>query len=539
MPESHPFSRESSTSRISPTYLLVVLGLFLALAAPVAAQQGHSPHQGGEPPATASASYDEDWIMAAIQPELRDTIQQHMPANLPVYEIEVTLEPQAEQGSVPSISGHLTLTWVNTTGEALDSIPFRLYANGPAEDHDAQVVSDVTVDGDEVDAELSVSDSVLDVPFSQSLEPGDSVTIEMDFAAFLPIDSKDHYGIFGFNSDSETWALAHWYPVVAGRDPSTGWMLEHPSVNGDPIFTDTAIYDVTVVTSSGWKLATTGVEFGEPDTRSENEIARRFVSGPARDFTIVADEDFEVATRTTTSGVTVNSWYNPGEDAAGEAIADYTVQSLEIFSDLLWPYPYAELDILPVEMSGAAGCEFSQLIYMGASYYQANFNTSVPNSADYTVAHEVVHQWFYGLVGNNQYAHAFIDEGITNYLSAQVYFEEQYGEDVATEVMDRYIRAPYEVIVERGDDQVVDQPTDDFNPGNAYVFAAYAKAPLGFEAIHQEIGDDAFFGAISSYVDEFVFRVAEPDDLLNTFETASGQDLQDLWNEWFRETSGD
>lgn len=537
MPTSSPLTRASAATSVSARYLLLAVCMLLALATPVSAQQGHSPHQGSEPPATTS--YDEDWIMAAIQPGLRDTVQQHMPGNLPIYNIEVTLEPQAEQGSVPSITGHLTLTWVNTTDESLVSLPFRLYANGPAEDHDAQVVSNITLDGDEVDAELSVSDSVLDVPFEQALGPGESTIIEMDFAAFLPIDSTDHYGIFGFDSDSETWALAHWYPVVAGRDPSTGWMLDHPSVNGDPIFTDTALYDVTVVSGPEWKLATTGVEFGESETRSDTEIARRFVSGPARDFTIVADEDFEVATRTTSSGVTVNSWYNPGEEEAGEAIADYTVQSLDIFSDLLWPYPFVEMDILPVEMSGAAGCEFSQLIYMGASYYQANFNANVPNTADYTVAHEVVHQWFYGLVGNNQYAHAFIDEGLTNYLSAQVYFEEQYGEDEATEVMDRYIRSPYETIVQRGGDQVVDQPTDNFDPGNAYVFAAYAKAPLGFEAIHQDIGDDAFFAALSSYVDEFVFRVAEPGDLLGAFETASGQDLQDLWNEWFRETTGD
>jgi hypothetical protein len=539
MPESTPHVAEPSALRVSPRYLALVLFLLLALATPVAAQQGHSPHQGGEPAATPSASYDEDWIMAAIQPELRETIQQHMPENLPIYDIDVTLEPQAEAGSVPSITGHLTLTWVNITGESLDTLPFRLFANGPDEDHDAQVVSNITVDGNDIEAELSVSDSVLEIPFEQALEPGESTLIEMDFAAFLPIDSTDHYGIFGYNSDSGTWALAHWYPVVAGRDPSTGWMLDHPSVNGDPIFTDTALYDVTVVSGPDWRLATTGVEFGDAETRSNSDIARRFVSGPARDFTIVADEDFELATQTSAGGVTVNSWYNPGEEEAGEAIAEYTVQALDIFSDLIRPYPFVELDILPVEMSGAAGCEFSQLVYMGADYYQSNFNTSVPNSADYTVAHEVVHQWFYGLVGNNQYAHAFIDEGVTNYLSAQVYFEEQYGEDVATEVMDRYIRSPYEIIIERGADQVVDQPTDDFDPSNAYVFAAYAKAPLGFEAIHQEIGDDAFFSALSSYVDQFVFRVAEPDDLREAFETASDQDLQDLWNEWFRETTGD
>ena len=416
----------------------------------------------------------------------------------------------------------------------MEDLPFRLFANGPAADHDAQIVSNVQVDGEEVDATLSVLDSVLTVPFGSPVGDGESVEVSMEFAAFLPIDSTDHYGIFGYETDSGTWALAHWYPVVAGWDPSSGFLLDPPSVNGDPIFTDTALYDVTIATEPGWQVVTTGVEFGETTITGDDMEARRFVSGPARDFTIVADEDFEVAT-TTVDGITVNSWFNPGQERVGHAIADYGAQAVKIFSDLLWPYPFVEMDLVPVNMSGAAGCEFSQLIYMGADYYTDDPDLTVPNSLDFTVAHEVVHQWFYGLVGNNQYAHAFIDEGITNYLSGQVYFELQYGPDEAADIFERHIVRPYEATVDSGGDVVVDQPTDGFPGGRDYVFAAYSKSPLGFAAIRQAIGDDAFFGALAAYVDQFVFLVAEPDQFLDAFQDASGQDLARLWSEWFEE----
>jgi aminopeptidase N len=157
---------------------------------------------------------------------------------------------------------------------------------------------------------------------------------------------------------------------------------------------------------------------------------------------------------------------------------------------------------------------------------------------EFTVAHEMVHQWFYGLVGNNQYAHAFIDEGLTNYLSASVYFERTYDEDTARQVMDRFIRDQFEDAVRDDRDPVVDQPTDDFPSGYDYVIAAYAKSPLGFEAIRQEIGDEAFFAGLQEYVGSFSFTVAEPDDLLAAFETASGTELDAIWDHWFEEQHG-
>ncbi|MBA3276644.1 MAG: hypothetical protein H0T72_12710, partial [Chloroflexia bacterium] len=359
--------------RLTGSVFAILVVLLTALVQPATARQGHAP--------ASDDPYAEAWVMAAIRPELRESVRATMPADLPVYEISATLEPHAEGGDVPTVTGHLALTYVNTTEAPLDALPLRLYANGPDEQNDAQLVSDVTVGGEEVDVTLSVSDSVVSVPFVQPLGVGESATIEMDFASFLPIDSVDHYGIFGYGSASDTWALAHWYPTIAGRDPVTGWLLDHPSVNGDAIFSDTALYDVTIEAEPDWKLATTGVEF---DDAAEDPGGRRFVSGPVRDFTIVADEDFEVATEEV-DGITVNSWFNPGQDRVGEAILQYAVQSLGFFDELLAPYPYLELDLMPVDMYGAAGSKFPGLIYMGLDYYTGPTDLATPNSLDFTV----------------------------------------------------------------------------------------------------------------------------------------------------------
>jgi aminopeptidase N len=102
-------------------------------------------------------------------------------------------------------------------------------------------------------------------------------------------------------------------------------------------------------------------------------------------------------------------------------------------------------------------------------------------------------------------------------------------------MVESYLSGPFERIVGNDGNVIVDQPTDDFETGRDYVFAAYIKAPLGFEAIRLEIGDEAFFGALQTYIEDFTFDVAEPNDFLAAFEESSGEDLQDLWDHWFSE----
>jgi hypothetical protein len=514
--------------------LLPVMALIALVASPALGQdvRGHGPNAASPVATPAAGGYE--WAMEAIRPELRDDVLAEIPAGISTYRIDAGMASDLD--APYAITGHLELDYVNSTGSSIDTLPFRLYANGPDDEHDAQEVSEVTVDGAPVTPELSVSNSVLQVPFEEPLAPGEAATVEINFTATLPKDSEDHYGIFGYDSDSSTWAMAHWYPLVAGRDPSTGWVLDPPSRNGDPIFSDVALYDVTFSAARGWKVVTSGVATGETVTEGD-QTSQRYVSGPVRDFTMIADDNFELVT-TESHGITVNSWYNPGEDDAGRAVAQFGEQSVVLFDDVLGAYPYREMDLAPVEMQGAAGCEFPSLIYVGGNYYEGPLSGRDEVALEFTVAHEMVHQWFYGLVGNNQYAHAFIDEGLTNYLSASVYFERTYDEDTARQVIDEFIRDQFEDAVRDDRDPVVDQPTDDFPSGYDYVIAAYAKSPLGFEAIRQEIGDEAFFAGLQAYVRSFSFTVAEPDDLLAAFETASGTELDAIWDHWFEEQHG-
>ncbi len=520
---------------VALTTLMLLVLLITGDATSIAQTPAANPHA---PASDGVATPDENLLLAAIQPEQQDEVARDVPDGLPVYEITATLQPQQSRSQVPTVEGELHLAFTNTIGEPLDALPFRLYANGPDAENDALTVSDVLVDGQTTQPELSVDDSVLAIPFTEPLAANDTAEITMAFTARLPVNSREHYGIFGVDTRTGTWSMAHWYPIIAGRDPERGWVLDPSSENGDPIFSSIALYDVSLTSGEDWRIVTTGIETEQSSADRDGMMTRRYLSGPVRDFTVVADADLDLATREV-DGITINSWFQPGQDAVGEAVLTYAAQSVTILEPVLGAYPYRELDLVAVELSGAAGVEFPQLIYIGAGYYTDPLSTETPSSLDFTVAHEVIHQWFYNLVGNNQYDVAFIDEGLTNYLTAGVYVQEQYGDAAAARAIEQYLRGPFENAVRDGRDPIVDQPTDDFVPGNAYVLAAYSKAPLGFEAIREEIGDEAFFAALRGYVAEFSFSVATPDDLLAAFEEASGENLDALWTHWFERAEGE
>lgn len=521
-----PLSSPRSHALQSPVLMTLFLCLSLIVDPHAAQAQTPVPHRL-EPTGFADT----------IQPDMREAVLADVPADLAVYDLSADLITDGRNAAAPEIHGTLRLTWTNTTGEALDALPFRLYANGPDREHDVVTVTSAAVDGGPVKPTLGNANSTLMVPLADPVAPGEDATIDLAFVSVLPVDSSSHYGIFGINSREGSLAMAQWYPVVAGRDPGAGWMLDPPSENGDPVFSDVALYDVSVRIDEDYELVATGVEQSVSAVDAEGKTTHRIVSGPVRDFTMVADDDLGRVSREV-DGITVTSWFPTGQERVGGAVADYAAQAVTIFEDLLGPYPYTELDLVSVPLDGAAGVEFPQLIYIGQGYYNDDQSLQAPNALDFTVAHEVIHQWFYALVGNNQYDHAFIDEGLTNFLSAQVYFERQYGQSVAARVVQRYLQDPFDRNVGRGNDQVVDQPTDEFATGNAYVFAAYSKAPLGFAAIRSEIGDDAFFAALRAYVAEFRFRVATPDDLLGAFEEASGTELDEVWRHWFEAAEG-
>lgn len=492
-----------------------------------------TPFQIATPQATPGSDYDPAELLA-IQPDLREHVARSLPAGITEYDIHLTFPQEHDTNERTELAGEQDVTYTNTTGDPISELPFRLYANNS--DTTPLKLDAIQANGSELSWELSEYDSVALVALDEELEPGDSVTLSMTFTLTLPVNESLHYGILNRDTSTGTSVISHWYPVVAGRDPDTGWMLKPSSVYGDPIFTDVGLYDVTVTTPEELTVISSGVET-EVET-IDGMTTRHFNAKPSRDFVIVTGTDLEVAT-TEVDGTTITSWAPPSQRQGAQSAAQWTANALRIFNPLLGEYPWQQLHVVSADVFNAAAVELPQLFIMSNSFYSSMSSEMNRQSFEFTVVHEAVHMWFYSLVGNNQYDHAFIDEGLTNYLSGDVYFRLQYGEEMGNRTHRTYLYNPFRRMIESNSDVVVDHPTDDFASSRNYVNAVYVKAPLGFHALHQAMGDDAFFGGLHQYVESFQFRVGTPADMKAALEAHTDEDIAELWSRWFERREGE
>lgn len=440
------------------------------------------------------------------------------------YQLQVTLEPEQHR-----FQGRLHLDYTNSENTPLDKLFFRLLPNGQRSYGDGSLIVDwVKVDDQDTPSTLSLEDTILEVPLGKTLIPGESVRVTMDFQGQVPLnfgggEQAAGYGIYNYSEEVLT--LASWYPILAVYD-AQGWHLNPVSYIGDSVFSDMAIYQVEIELPEDNILISTGVTQSVTPT---GDFQRYIVeSGPVRDFFMILSPRF-AKVQAQVAGTLVSSYYLPDHAAGGQRALDVAIQSLEVFNTKFGPYPYTELDVVDAPMQNASGVEYPGIILVGDSLYPEYDQTGFL----VTTAHEVAHQWWYNLVGNDVFAEPWLDEALASYASG-LYLEATQGKP-ALEGLMSYYQERYQRSLDRSGDHPISSSLAYFenNSGpNAYGGIVYAKGALFLDAVRREIGDKAFFTALQRYFQEYRYRIASGADLLNAFETAVDRPLDDLYQTW-------
>ena len=174
---------------------------------------------------------------------------------------------------------------------------------------------------------------------------------------------------------------------------------------------------------------------------------------------------------------------------------DASVASLELFSSRLAPYPYDEFDVVPM-VTTALGLEFPGIIGLSSALYD---DTRIGRQAslaylESTVVHEVVHQWFYNLIGNDQVSEPWLDEATTQYVT-WAYYTSRYGADAAE------TRAFVESLIGRSrsaNQQKLGEPVAAYSP-RQYSAVIYGEGPLVLDELASLLGEDTFWGFLRTY----------------------------------------
>ena len=435
--------------------------------------------------------------------------------HLTEYEIDVTVWPEKSQ-----LAGHMHVLYTNTESASLDLLPFRLFPNLPGQGGRLTVQS-ISLNGYPVASEYALEDTALLLALNPPLQAGQSVSVSMDFIADIP--STTEVGPQSFINQHEIIALAGFHPIIPAYG-NQGWNLDVPPAYGDPLFAEIALFRIRLTVPRPMVVASTGVMVDETIDATDQTRTLTLISGPARECNLVMSAHFQAASDM--AGETrVRSYFPPEDRTAGLQALHTAVECIEIFTELFGPYPYTELDVVQ-SASRLGGIEYPGLIVVSDVLYAGE----AAGSLDWIVAHETAHQWWYGMVGNDQVHEPWLDEALTNY-SAWLYFERTMDEESAQEVYAAMFTEPAEITVQQGYELPIGLPVAAYD-SEAYYPIVYSKGAQFWHALRLALGDDVFLDILQGYYARYAYDVATGPDFLATANAISGQDISPLYNEW-------
>lgn len=471
------------------------------------------PPQGSPPPAssTLQATPSAEDFAFALRPQFAQDLSRI--ANESVYTLNWTLNDDLSE-----IQGSQRVIFANRTGKPLNEIYFRLFANYPGGEGNIQI-HNVRVNRVPVETQLEENNTALRLLPARPIGDGPTI-INLDYTIEIPRDNTIRYA--DFTRASWITTLPTVYPIIPAYD-ADGWHTELPPPYGDLVYADSSIYDVTITTPSRYTVIASGEMIRE--TNSGAQTTRRFIGAPMRDFDVNISDQLQKSSAQV-DDVTIHSWYLASDADAGRRALEWTVNAFRVYEKRFGAYPFKELDLVETPTT-AGGIEYPGVITVASNLYRDPGQT---NFFEFATVHETAHQWFYSTVGNDQVNHPWLDESLTQYASL-IYFEERYGKETARNIRQNYFDQQYEKAMQRYGDKPAGLPVGAYDE-DAYGAFVYAKGPKFFQAVRDFLGDDLFFHGLQDYYAQFKYRIAQPRDLVNAFNQASGRDITPLFLKW-------
>lgn len=447
------------------------------------------------------------------------------------YKIDVDLDIENM-----TYKGKQTVSYVNNTDIDLESIYFHLYPNAFKSLATAPILFDIS-DGMEassyepgyieiekvsnegknlkwhIDEE---KDTILNVKLDKPLEKGKNIKLYLEYTVKLPT-TEDRFGYHdkGIN-------CGNWYPIVCVYDKK-GWNLDPYYKVGDPFYSDVSNYKVSITTPKEIIVATSGKIISE--TEKGDKKTYKIEGQLIRDFAWAASKDFVVKEKKVED--TIIKVYSIKDDSK---LIDETLKagenSIKIFNKIFGKYPYGWYSIVNTEFP--SGMEYPGMVLISNDY----FHKHLIDILEKVIVHETAHQWWYGLVGNNQVDEAWLDEGLATY-SEVIYMNEVHGKDEGDKYYNENIRLGYEYSAQYlSDNEVVNKPLSEFAGWVDYGPLVYSRAAMFIDRIKEDFGEEVLYKILSSYYDKYKFHIATTEDFIKVCEEVTNTSFSQLANEY-------
>jgi aminopeptidase N len=447
-----------------------VAAVVLALAACTSTTAGH-----GSTGSTASRTFSD-------QPPTASTSPTPVPTDCSTYAAPDPNRPQMILNFIiapdhRTVTGHEQITF--RPDLPITELVFRLTANTKptvAEGNKIEVTNATADNGaqhftfTQANAPSSTQGGLLHIPFGRTLPAGTDVTANIDFVVTLGDNSFDRFG------------TSRGFVYFGSAEPLLGWER-----------------------GFGWHTEDM-INFLAESATSEAMSVDLTVTAPAKDIVIMsgdpADPPADGPTRTWHS--VLDSARDVSVAAGPFAVSDTVVNgvklrlgaySMKIRDELLpqfhraivqlskhfGPFPFPSLSVARLPAEGG-GIEYPSSILM-------------LDGSRLVAVHETAHQWFYGMVGDSQALHPWLDEAFASYAEELVNHDRPHDRALQ-------FRRP------------VDASTESYGfDVNAYYFTTYNKGADALFAARAAAGPAKWDAAIRCYVATNAWRIANPNDL--------------------------
>ena len=289
-------------------------------------------------------------------------------------------------------TGHESATFTNASATALSEVYLRLWDNyhGTCS---AMPITVSNVTGGTAGA-LSVACTALQIALPTPLAQGQSATIGFDLGITVP-SGADRFGYDGAFS-----MIGNALPVLAVKDGS-GWHLDPYTNNGESFYSLAADFKVTLDHPTTLLVPATGASV---DTAgSSGRTVTTATASKVRDFAWAAGP-FSKISGTSTAGTPINVYSVSGISSANaQSMLTTAKTAVDAHAARFGAYPYGELDAV-----------IDNNFWFGGMEYPGFVLDLVSTTA---LTHEIGHQWFYGIVGDDEYNSPWLDEAFTDYAT--------------------------------------------------------------------------------------------------------------------------
>ncbi len=365
---------------------------------------------------------------------------------------------------------------------------------------------------------MGKGNTILKVNLNQPLQKKESIELTIQFTVKIP----PSYGRFGYGENTVN--ICNWYPILSVFD-GKGWNLEPYHPIGDPFYSDVSKYRVELLIPQEYTLCFTGNLLKKENI--DGKVRWTIEAEAVRDFAMVASEKFKTA-ETEIDGIQIISYFF--EDEYGEQALQTAKDSIQIFNRLYRPYPYKQFSVAAADFF-IGGMEYPNLVLIDQTLYSEERKDIL----EYVIAHEVAHQWWYGIVGNDQIREPWLDEALTEYATL-LYYEKKYGQEVKNQIFEEMMVKSYqtyqEKIAKQAADERIYRSIKEFENGLEYQVLVYHKGAMFLEDLRRQLGDKTFFNIFKVYFDKYRYKNATTKDFIKICEQAANRDLKGIFKEW-------